>query len=94
MGDGGFSPDGSRFLTTGRKGALIHDTATGDKITKVKDQYVKYQWDFDEGESMYFEFRGDKVLHCENHFEFMDFYEQMGLVPENSFATALGGEPK
>lgn len=26
-------------------------------ITKVKDQYVKYQWDFDEGESMYFEFR-------------------------------------
>lgn len=26
-------------------------------ITKVKDQYVKYQWDFDEGESMFFEFR-------------------------------------
>lgn len=26
-------------------------------ITKSKDNYVKYQWDFDEGESMYFEFR-------------------------------------
>lgn len=26
-------------------------------ITKSKDNYVKYQWDFDEGNTMYFEFR-------------------------------------
>ncbi len=26
-------------------------------ITKSKDNYTKYQWDYDEGESMYFEFR-------------------------------------
>ncbi len=26
-------------------------------LTKAKDQYVKYQWDYDEGEDMYFEFR-------------------------------------
>ncbi len=26
-------------------------------LTKSKDQYVKYQWDYDEGEDMYFEFR-------------------------------------
>ncbi len=35
----GFSPDGSRFLTSGSKHALIHDAATGDKISEVKDHW-------------------------------------------------------
>ena len=26
-------------------------------LNKVKDQYVRYQWDYDEGEDVYFEFR-------------------------------------
>ncbi|MCA1763489.1 MAG: START-like domain-containing protein [Cryomorphaceae bacterium] len=26
-------------------------------LTKVKDQYIKYQWDYDDGEDAFFEFR-------------------------------------
>lgn len=26
-------------------------------LTKVKDQYIKYQWDYDDGEEAFFEFR-------------------------------------
>ena len=42
--------------------------------------------------SMYYEFRNGKILHCENHFEFMDFYEQLNLMPSDSFAVALSGQ--
>ncbi len=26
-------------------------------LTKVKDQYIRFQWDYDEGEDVFFEFR-------------------------------------
>ncbi len=41
--------------------------------------------------SMFFEFANGKILHCANHFEFIDLFEQLGLMPEASFATALSG---
>jgi predicted ester cyclase len=42
--------------------------------------------------SMFFEFRNGKILNAENHFEFIDFFEQLGLFPNDSFAKALQGK--
>ncbi len=42
--------------------------------------------------SMFAAYRGDKLLSCDNHFEFMALFEQLELLPKNSFATALSGE--
>ncbi len=41
--------------------------------------------------SMYFTFADGKIAACENHFEFMELFEQLGLLPEDSFVTAMGG---
>lgn len=32
------------------------------------------------------------IVDAYNHFDFMGFYEQLGLLPEGSFARCLGGE--
>lgn len=41
--------------------------------------------------AMFFEFSNDKIANCINHFEFLDMFEQLELLPEHSFAKALGG---
>jgi|GEM_PF-836021 len=33
-----------------------------------------------------------KICGCENHFEFIALYEQLGLLPGNTFQKALSGE--
>ena len=33
-----------------------------------------------------------KIQHCENHFEFLDLFAQLGLLPEDTFAKALSGQ--
>ena len=42
--------------------------------------------------SCFLKFAGGKIAHCENHFEFLDLYEQLGFLPQNTFGKALGGE--
>ncbi len=39
--------------------------------------------------SMSVQFEGGKILHCVNHFEFMSLFEQLGLLPENSFEALM-----
>lgn len=41
--------------------------------------------------AMFFEFDNDKIVKGVNRFEFMEMFEQLGLLPEHSFAKALGG---
>ncbi|MEO9468643.1 nuclear transport factor 2 family protein [Parasphingorhabdus sp.] len=41
--------------------------------------------------AMFFEFSDDKIVKGVNRFEFMEMFEQLGLLPEHSFAKALGG---
>lgn len=35
----------------------------------------------------------EQIKDCADHWEFMYLFEQMGLLPKDSFATALAGEP-
>jgi len=39
--------------------------------------------------SMSFEFTDTQILHCANHFEFLDMFEQLGLLPVDTFASLL-----
>lgn len=39
--------------------------------------------------SMSFEFADGQILHCANHFEFMTMFEQLGLLPQDSFGILM-----
>ena len=40
--------------------------------------------------SMAIEFANGQLLHCANHWEFMHLFEQLELLPKDTFATLLG----
>ncbi|MGJ8642390.1 MAG: ester cyclase [Luteolibacter sp.] len=42
--------------------------------------------------SCFLEIEDGKIQYCENHFEFLDLYAQLGLIPEDTFAKALSGQ--
>lgn len=42
--------------------------------------------------SMTITFAGGKLLHCANHFEFMTLFEQLGLLPQDSFGLLMQGQ--
>lgn len=33
------------------------------------------------------------IKDAQNHFDFLNMFEDLGLLPENTFATCLGGQP-
>ncbi len=39
--------------------------------------------------SMSFEFADGQILHCANHYEFMTLFEQLGLLPQDSFGMFM-----